>query len=58
VETGRELWKAALPASGAAVPMTYQLKSGAKQFVVVAAGGHGNVSEEKLGDQIIAYSLP
>ena len=38
--------------------MTYQLTPGGKQFVVVAAGGHGNVSEEKLSDQIIAYTLP
>ncbi len=58
VETGKELWKAPLPASGAAVPMTYQLKPGGKQFVVIAAGGHGNVSEENLSDQIVAYTLP
>jgi quinoprotein glucose dehydrogenase len=58
VETGKELWKAAIPAVGAAVPMTYQLKPGGKQFVVIAAGGHGNVSEEKLGDSIVAFTLP
>lgn len=58
VETGKELWKAQIPAAGAAVPMTYQLKPSGKQFVVIAAGGHGNVSEEKLGDSIVAYTLP
>jgi quinoprotein glucose dehydrogenase len=57
VETGKELWKATLPSTGAAVPMTYQAKSG-KQFVVIAAGGHGNIDEEKVGDAIIAYALP
>jgi quinoprotein glucose dehydrogenase len=58
VETGKELWKVKLPATGAATPMTYQLKPGGKQFVVIAAGGHSNVSEEKPGDSIVAYSLP
>ncbi|MGC1384323.1 MAG: pyrroloquinoline quinone-dependent dehydrogenase [Candidatus Acidiferrales bacterium] len=58
VATGKELWKTKLPAVAAAVPMTYQLKPGGKQFVVVAAGGHGNVGEEKLGDSIVAFTLP
>jgi quinoprotein glucose dehydrogenase len=58
VDTGKELWKAQLPATGAAVPMTYQLTPTGKQFVVIAAGGHGNVGEEKLGDSIVAYTLP
>ncbi len=58
IATGKELWKTKLPAVAAAVPMTYQLKPGGKQFVVVAAGGHGNVGEEKLGDSIVAFTLP
>jgi quinoprotein glucose dehydrogenase len=58
VETGKELWKTDLPATGAATPMTYRLRPGGKQFVVIAAGGHGGVSEEKQGDSIVAFALP
>ena len=54
IETGRELWRGALPASGRATPMTYQLGSGA-QFVVVAAGGGGEFGE---GDAVVAFRLP
>jgi quinoprotein glucose dehydrogenase len=58
VETGKEIWKATLKSGAAATPMTYQLTPGGKQFVVIAVGGHSNVSEEKLGDSIVAYALP
>src|SRR6267142_190340 len=57
VETGKELWKAQLPASGHATPMTYRSASG-KQFVVIAAGGHPKISEESLSDALVAFSLP
>jgi len=36
VETGKELWKASLPAGARATPMTYE--AGGRQFVVIAAG--------------------
>ena len=55
VETGKELWKAELPASGQATPMTYRLSSG-KQFVVIAAGGHGKLGT-KMGDHVVAFAL-
>jgi quinoprotein glucose dehydrogenase len=58
VETGKEIWKARLPTSGAATPMTYQTRAGGKQFVVIAAGGHPKVTEEKQNDELIAYTLP
>ncbi len=58
VETGKELWKANLPTSGAATPMTYQTRPGGKQFLVIAAGGHPKVTEEKQTDEIIAFTLP
>jgi len=58
VETGAEVWKTELPTSGAATPMTYQLKPGGKQYVVIAAGGHAKVTEEKQDDALIAYTLP
>ena len=41
LETGRELWKHRLPAGGQATPMTYRAGHDHRQFVVIAAGGHG-----------------
>ncbi|HEV2350962.1 MAG TPA: pyrroloquinoline quinone-dependent dehydrogenase [Terriglobia bacterium] len=58
VETGKELWKAQLPASGHATPMTYQLSPKGKQFVVIAAGGHSKITEEPQSDSLVAYTLP
>jgi quinoprotein glucose dehydrogenase len=56
IETGEELWKGALPAGGQATPMTYWGKDG-KQYVVIAAGGHGRLGTT-LGDYVIAFALP
>jgi len=53
VETGRELWKATLPAGARATPMTYE--AGGRQFVVIAAGGGGPFG---AGDAIVAFALP
>ena len=55
VETGKELWKYELPAGGQATPMTYMLNG--KQYVVIAAGGHGKLGT-KQGDYVIAFTLP
>lgn len=55
IETGRLLWKGALPASAQATPMTYRV--GGRQFVVIAAGGHGTLGTKK-GDAVVAFSLP
>ena len=38
-------------------PMTYRVRPGGRQFVVVAAGGHGTMGT-KLGDELLAYALP
>jgi quinoprotein glucose dehydrogenase len=57
IETGAELWKGRLPAGGQAMPMTYQLQHDGKQFVVIAAGGHGKLGT-KLGDSLVAFALP
>src|SRR6266446_765999 len=54
VETGKELWKAQLPAGANATPMTYQASNG-KQYVVIAAGGHPKITEEKQGDALVAF---
>jgi quinoprotein glucose dehydrogenase len=56
IETGAELWKGRLPAGGQAMPMTYRLRPGDKQFVVIAAGGHGKLGT-KLGDSVVAFTL-
>src|ERR1700683_683230 len=58
VETGKEIWKFQLPTSGAATPMTYQVRPGGKQYLVIAAGGHSKVTQEKQPDEIVAFTLP
>ncbi len=55
VKTGEEVWKMELPAGGQATPMTYSV--GGKQFVVIAAGGHGRFLT-KAGDYVVAFALP
>lgn len=56
ITTGKELWKAELPASGNATPMTYEVNG--KQYVVIAAGGHQAIPEEAQSDAIVAFALP
>ena len=56
-KTGKELWRARLPAGGQAAPMTYVSSRTGKQFVVMAAGGH-QLMKTRLGDAVIAYALP
>jgi len=58
VETGKELWRAQLPAGANATPMTYRLNSNGKQYLLIAAGGHPKITEEKLGDALVAFTLP
>jgi quinoprotein glucose dehydrogenase len=53
--TGQVLWEYALPASAQATPMTYELDG--RQYVVIAAGGHGKL-RTKLGDYVMAFRLP
>jgi quinoprotein glucose dehydrogenase len=57
IDTGEELWKGRLPAGGQALPMTYRLRRDGKQYVVIAAGGHGKLGT-KLGDSVVAFALP
>ena len=53
--SGRQLWRARLPAGGQATPMTYVWKG--RQYVVIAAGGHSK-TDTKRGDEVIAFALP
>jgi quinoprotein glucose dehydrogenase len=57
VESGEELWSAHLPAGGQATPMTYRVRDGGRQFVVIAAGGHTQM-RTRTGDSVVAYALP
>jgi quinoprotein glucose dehydrogenase len=53
--TGKQLWEAPLPASAQATPMTYELDG--RQYVVIAAGGHGNFTYSH-SDSLVAFALP
>jgi quinoprotein glucose dehydrogenase len=55
VNNGKQVWEARLPAGGQATPMSYSING--RQYVVIAAGGHGSFGT-KLGDYVIAYALP
>jgi len=55
IDTGKELWKDRLPATGNAVPMTYVHEG--HQYVVIAAGGHFT-SPLPSSDHLLAYRLP
>ncbi len=54
-ETGRELWRYRTPYTANASPVTYRLRLDGKQFVVIAAGGHG---WSEPGDVLMAFALP
>jgi len=56
LEDGETLWEGRLPAGGQATPMTYFLEETGKQYVVIAAGGHGRIGTTP-GDYLIAYAL-
>jgi quinoprotein glucose dehydrogenase len=51
--TGEELRRLRLPLPGVATPMTYTLDG--VQYVVIAAGGHGDGSP--LGDAMVAFAV-
>ena len=53
-KTGKELWKAKLPAAGYATPAVYSVNG--RQFVVIACGG-GKIGT-KSGDAYVAFALP
>lgn len=46
--TGDLLWQHPLPVPAQSTPMTYTLHG--RQFLVIAAGGHGDRATTKLGD--------
>lgn len=56
VTTGAQIWESRLPAGGQATPMSY-LGDDGRQYVLVAAGGHGSLGTRR-GDSVMAYALP
>jgi quinoprotein glucose dehydrogenase len=55
IDTGKELWRHRLPFAAQSTPVTYQLPGG-RQYVVVAAGGHGALGLQP-GDALVAFTL-
>jgi quinoprotein glucose dehydrogenase len=53
--SGKELWQGRLPAPGIATPMTYEWMG--RQYVVIAAGGHGDTGEVGRSDSFVAFAL-
>jgi quinoprotein glucose dehydrogenase len=53
--TGEELWTGNLPAPAQSTPMSYTIAG--RQFVVIAAGGHGAFGTP-ISDALVAYALP
>jgi len=67
LKSGQVLWQDKLPAPAQASPMTYRLHPQGKQYIAIAAGGHGPLAYaakgtdglgELLGDALVVYSLP
>lgn len=54
IQAGRELWQYRLPAPAMATPMSYELDG--EQYIVVAAGGHGQLDTVR-GDHLMAFRL-
>jgi len=55
LKTGKVLWKALADAPAVAEPAVYTYKG--KEYVVFAAGGN-SILEPKVGDPLIAFTLP
>ncbi len=55
LQTGAELWRARLPTSAMATPMTYAV--GGEQYVAVAVGGSTAMGIRR-GDYLMAFKLP
>ncbi len=53
--TGKVLWRHTLPYAGNATPLSYRLREDGRQYVLIAAGGHG---WSEPGDALLAFALP
>jgi quinoprotein glucose dehydrogenase len=52
---GDEVWRFRIPYTANATPISYRLGPEGRQFVVIAAGGHG---WSEPGDALLAFALP
>lgn len=52
--SGQRLWQSRLPAGGQASPISYSV--GGRQFIAIAAGGHGGMGTTR-GDHLVAFAL-
>ena len=55
-ETGRELWKHALPVGASATPMSYVSPVDNRQYVLISVGGAAHSKD--VGDYVMAFALP
>lgn len=55
-DNGEELWHYELPYAAQATPISYQAGRDRKQYIVIAAGGHGPLGTEP-GDALMAFTL-
>ncbi len=55
-DTGEELWRADLPFAAQSTPITYRATPNGKQYVVIAAGGHGALGVTP-GDALVAFTV-
>jgi quinoprotein glucose dehydrogenase len=53
--SGNLVWTGQLPVPAQSTPMTYEIDG--KQYVVIAAGGHGGFGTPQ-GDSLVAFALP
>jgi quinoprotein glucose dehydrogenase len=54
---GKLLWESSLPRSANSMPISYRSGTSGRQFIAVAAAGHGSLGAP-LGDEIVAFALP
>jgi quinoprotein glucose dehydrogenase len=53
--SGDEIWHSRIPYTANSSPITYRLRQDSRQYVVIAAGGHG---WSEPGDALLAFALP
>jgi quinoprotein glucose dehydrogenase len=54
LSSGKLLWQTRLPAGGQSSPMSYSIDG--RQYIVIAAGGHGSM-ETTRGDHLVAFAI-
>jgi len=54
--SGELLWQYRLPYAGNATPISYRSRDGGRQYLVIAAGGHGPLGTTP-GDAVMAFTL-